>query len=58
MLRSHMSALVDYSAIPYPEALERWVSDGFAKLKRRQASLLGSARAAAANARRDAREET
>ena len=32
-----------FSAIPYPDDLERWVSEGFDKLKRRQASLLGIA---------------
>jgi hypothetical protein len=33
----------ELSAIPYPDDIHAWVSDGFAKLKRRQAALLGIA---------------
>lgn len=29
------------SAVPYPDAIEAWVLEGFRRLKRRQASLLG-----------------
>ena len=39
--RATTSSADHFSAIPYPEDLESWVSDAFEKLKRRQASLLG-----------------
>ena len=31
----------EQSAIAYPDEIHRWVSEGFAQLKRRQAALLG-----------------
>ena len=42
LLRRWEEGLVDYqSYLPYPDDLERWVSEAFDKLKARQADLIG-----------------